>query len=269
MKRIVAFLMAITLVISGISYSAVDSYAEDIQEQQESQTGETEVTEVTEVIEEDITDETSNYGDTTTASTDETESSDETQESVDDGLEPQSMDNANSWRYQNGQNILKNVTRAISPNAWKKVNGSFVNSQGDVIPGAKKKGMDISYAQGRIDWEKVKASDIEYVIIRCGFGNNETSQDDTYWEYNVSECERLGIPYGIYLYSYATNTTMAASEADHVIRLLKGHNPAYPVYLDMEDDSTIKAGNTTLGNIAKIFCDKVSAAGYTPGIYRT
>ena len=80
-----------------------------------------------------------------------------------------------------------------------------------------------------IDWNAVKNSDVEYVIIRCGYGDNYTSQDDKQWLRNVSECERLGIPYGVYIYSYAQTTAQAKSEADHVLRLLKGHNPTYPV----------------------------------------
>lgn len=174
----------------------------------------------------------------------------------------------NSWRYSNGEPLINPMSKeTISPNAWKKVNGRYVNSKGDVIPGAQKKGIDVSEHQGKIDWEKVKADGIEFAIIRCGYGDNFTYQDDKQWSYNVSECERLGIPYGVYIYSYATTIEQASSEAEHMLRLLQGHSPSYPVYLDMEDDSTIKAGNEMLGNIAKTFCDKVSASGYRVGIY--
>ena len=57
------------------------------------------------------------------------------------------------------------------------------------------KGIDVSEFQGKIDWEKVKATGIKYAILRCGYGMDTTSQDDSYFERNIEECERLGIPY--------------------------------------------------------------------------
>ena len=60
---------------------------------------------------------------------------------------------------------------------------------------------------------------------------------------------------------------MAKSEAAHVLRLLRGHTPSYPVYLDMEDSSTAGVGKKMLGSIAKTFCDTISNAGYKTGIY--
>ena len=63
-------------------------------------------------------------------------------------------------------------------------------------------GIDVSKYQGSIDWERVKNSGhASFVIIRVGYGNDEESQDDQYAEYNMSECERLNIPYGVYLYN--------------------------------------------------------------------
>ena len=115
-----------------------------------------------------------------------------------------------------------------------------------------------------IDWEKVKAAGVSFVIIRCGYGNNESNQDDEQWQRNVSECERLGIPYGVYLYSYATDTTMAMSEAQHVLRLIGGHSLTYPVYFDMEDNSTI---GSDYAAIAQTFCDTIQNAGYAVGVY--
>lgn len=174
----------------------------------------------------------------------------------------------NSWRYADGEPLVDQMRRSVvSPNAWKKVNGRYVNSRGEVIPGAVKKGIDVSQWQGKIDWEKVKADGIEFAIIKCGYGDDYADQDDPYWSYNVSECERLGIPYGVYIYSYALNTAQAVSEANHVLRLLQGHTPSYPVYFDMEDKTTLVVGNEMLGNIAKTFCDRISSAGYKVGIY--
>ena len=174
----------------------------------------------------------------------------------------------NSWRFQDGE-LIEQPSKARSGYryTWEKVDGYYRNPNGDIIPGALKKGIDVSYHNGKIDWEKVKADGIDFAIIRCGYGDDDTRQDDSQWSYNVSECERLGIPYGVYIYSYADSVSHAQSEADHVLRLLAGHYPSYPVYYDMEDDSTLGTSASLKGQMAQTFCDKVSAAGYQVGIY--
>ena len=131
------------------------------------------------------------------------------------------------------------------------------------------KGIDVSKYQGNIDWDTV-ANNIDFAIIRCGYGDNQTDQDDEKWNRNVEACERLGIPYGVYIYSYALTDEQALSEAQHVIRLLSGHSPTLPVYLDLEDSGT--TGTLTCASIlrhTKIFCEAIEAAGYIPGVYAT
>lgn len=197
-----------------------------------------------------------------------TEESGETEEQASNEAaeeEPQTR-LANSWRYSNGQPIQSKTARsarAVS-NAWEKVNGRYVNSYGDPIPGAQLKGVDVSEWQGRIDWAKAKADGIEYAIIRVGWHGNNDSHVDDWFEYNVSECERLGIPYGVYLYSYITTTAGATNAANFVLNQLKGHTLSYPVYLDLEDNSTI---NTNHGAIAQTFLNRITSAGYRGGVY--
>lgn len=123
--------------------------------------------------------------------------------------------------------------------------------------------IDVSEHQGVIDWEKVKKSGIKGAIIRCGYGSDDASQDDKQWKRNVSECERLGIPYGVYLYSYAANTEMAKSEAAHVLRLIKGHKLSYPVYYDLEEEAYASAAKAN----AIAFGDIIEKAGYWCGVY--
>ena len=174
----------------------------------------------------------------------------------------------NSWRYSEGN--LKDIPELYSygyEHAWEKVNGKYVNDQGEIIPGAVKKGVDVSEHNGKIDWQKVKNDGIDFAIIRCGYGQDQENQDDDYWEYNVSECERLGIPYGVYLYSYADTLTKASSEARHVLRLLEEHNPAYPIYYDLEDNITYNLSNSMKAQIATTFCNAISNAGYEVGVY--
>ena len=152
-------------------------------------------------------------------------------------------------------------------NAYKKINGVCYNSQGEPVEGAIGKVIDVSENNQDIDWEKVKKSDIDFAILRVGYGNDVSYQDDKKWQYNVSECTRLGIPFGVYIYSYAENTTEAESEADHVLRLIKGYNLAYPVYYDLEDNSQVSLGNATIQKFAETFCNKISNAGYQVGVY--
>ena len=112
---------------------------------------------------------------------------------------------------------------------------------------------------------------VDFAIIRCGFGMNETKQDDSKWKYNSSECERLGIPYGVYLYSYADTVAKAKSEANHVIRLIKGKKLSYPIYYDMEEKTVLNSTNMTrtkAAQIAQAFFSTLEAAGYKNlGIY--
>lgn len=130
------------------------------------------------------------------------------------------------------------------------------------------KGIDVSTYQGDVDWEKVKASGIQFAIIRCGFGSDQTSQDDNKFVRNVSECERVGMPYGVYIYSYANSIDKAKSEAAHVLRLLNGKKPSYPIYYDLEDGNTTgKCSNEYILEMAKTFTSIVEAAGYYVGIY--
>lgn len=184
---------------------------------------------------------------------------------------------ASSWRFQNGYNIAETHSEEINLNTksraafipWSKTENGFVNSKGQAITGAVRKGVDVSDWQGKIDWEKVKADGIDFAIIRCGFGSDEPGQDDSQWIRNVQECERLDIPYGVYLYSYANNNTKARNEAAHTLRLLKDvdADPDYPVYYDLEDKLTRKETPEEIVGYAKIFCSTIEAAGYEAGIY--
>lgn len=145
--------------------------------------------------------------------------------------------------------------------------GIFVDDEGNEIPGATMKGIDVSHHNGSIDWAKVAATDIDYAIIRCGYGDNLTNQDDRYWEANVAGCEKYNIPYGVYIYSYATSVAQAKSEVQHVLRMIKGLTLNFPIYLDMEDPIQAKLPIATLESIASTFLKEIYAAGYECGIY--
>lgn len=122
--------------------------------------------------------------------------------------------------------------------------------------------IDVSEHQGKIDWEKAMYH-IDGAILRCGYGTDCVDQDDKQFRRNADECTRLGIPFGVYLYSYAKTVKAAQYEADHVLRLIKDYKLSYPVYLDLEE------GNTAEGAVerANVFGDIIEQAGYWCGIY--
>ena len=113
-----------------------------------------------------------------------------------------------------------------------------------------------------MNWEALKPN-IDGAIIRCGYGDDLTNQDDKQWARNVKECERLGIPYGVYLYSYAINMSHAQSEVKHALRLLKGHKPSFPVYFDTENQGC----ESMSYRASDYFCEQIEKAGYKAGIY--
>ncbi len=129
------------------------------------------------------------------------------------------------------------------------------------------KGIDISEHQGVINFNQVK-SQIDFAMIRVGYGDNIESQDDKYFKRNADECTRLGIPFGVYLYSYATKVQEAESEAEHTLRLIKGYKLDYPVFYDLEDAGTVgKESEETIGDIAETFCSIIRANNYFVGVY--
>ena len=135
-----------------------------------------------------------------------------------------------------------------------------------------KKGVDISSNNGSVDIAKIKCAGYDFVMIRCGFGENITSQDDNRWEENVRKCEAAGMPWGAYFYSYACSESSAKSELEHALRLLKGKKPTLPVAFDMEDADGYKArhggwNKTNVDRACRIFLEGIAKAGYYPMLY--
>lgn len=122
---------------------------------------------------------------------------------------------------------------------WGTYNNSkaFFDYQNNLFVQQAKGVIDVSGWQGDIDWAKAKADGVEGAIIRLGYG--EGNNADKKAQRNISECKRLGIPFGIYWYSYADTPALAKEEGADVVAKLKqfGVNPsdlAYPVYYDLE-----------------------------------
>ena len=125
-------------------------------------------------------------------------------------------------------------------------------------------GIDISEFNGDVNIAAMKGK-VDFIIIRCGYGEDYSYQDDVRYREYVGKCRAAGIPFGVYLYSYARNTTMAKSEARHTLRLLRGLTPLYGVWYDVEDRTL--PGNSQLTENCLAFYNELKNAGYYCGLY--
>ena len=171
----------------------------------------------------------------------------------------------NGWYEENGKKYYYVNDKAYT--GWNMIAGRkyYFDKTGAL---KSKIGIDVSKYQGKIDWQKVKNDGIEYAIIRVGYGDDLKEQDDPTAVYNMQECERLGIPYGVYIYSYALTESQIDSEVSHVMRMIKGFNPKLGIFFDMEDKSLIN--NLTkdeLNAFAYRFLNQIKNKGYIPWLY--
>lgn len=136
------------------------------------------------------------------------------------------------------------------------------------------KGVDVSKYQGNIDWKQVKASGIEFAIIRVGYrgyGTGVLVEDSTFRQ-NIKGATAAGLKVGLYFYSQAINETEAVEEASMVISLCQGYNISYPIYFDTEKvaGDTGRADNISRAQRtanAVAFCETIRNSGYKAGVY--
>ena len=128
-------------------------------------------------------------------------------------------------------------------------------------------GIDVSEHNGTIDWNIVK-NNINFAILRLGWiGNKNNHTLDKQFERNYSECKRLGIPVGVYVYCYCNSEETVKTGANWAIEKLQGKNLDLPVYLDMEDNTIAGCGKDKLTNICIAFNTIIEANGLWAGIY--
>lgn len=127
-----------------------------------------------------------------------------------------------------------------------------------------KRGIDISHHQGNIDFDKLKGN-IDFAMVRTSYG---AFYEDKKYKQNIAGLERIGVPYGLYHFSYATSIDSAKKEAEGFIKIIKNYNPTYPVVIDIESSSrTSDVRSDTLVDIADTICKKIEDAGYYVMIY--
>lgn len=127
-------------------------------------------------------------------------------------------------------------------------------------------GIDVSGHQGNIDWRKVKASGIQFAMLRAGYGANTV---DSEFERNARGCMEEGIPFGVYWFSYAYTPEMARREAEKCISVIREYKVQYPVCYDFEYDSVryaqqngVRVTRTLATRLVEAFCGRVEELGY-------
>lgn len=132
------------------------------------------------------------------------------------------------------------------------------------------KGIDVSYAQGAINWRKVRLAGINFAIIRASRGyisEQKPMMQDVTFEYNITEATAAGIDVGVYHYLYATTVEEARKEAKFFIETIKPYKITYPVILDVEEQYQADLGKEKITAICKAFLEEIEAAGYYAMIY--
>lgn len=162
---------------------------------------------------------------------------------------------------------------------WGTYNGTsaFFDGANNLFAQQAKGVIDVSEWQGDIDWAAAKADGVQGAIIRIGFGAG--NRIDAKAQRNINECKRLGIPFGVYLYSYTEVADSGDWEGDDTVTKLRqlGVSPddlTYPVFYDLEDWTGSWTGhraptdpNVWNGAVNKWYA-KLQAAGYNNlGVY--
>ena len=135
-------------------------------------------------------------------------------------------------------------------------------------------GVDVSYYQGDIDWEKVAGQGIEFAFIRAGYRGYEqgTLNVDDKFKENLSGALKAGIDTGVYFFSQAISEEEAVEEAEFVLDMIEGFNITMPIVYDPEtiQDAKARTDEVTKEQFtanAAAFCERIKEAGYEPMIY--
>ena len=126
------------------------------------------------------------------------------------------------------------------------------------------KGIDISRAQENFDFEAAKKAGVKFIIIRAGIRTDK----DSYFDKNLAACRKYGIPYGFYWYFEATDGKTFEKELNACVSVVKGQNPTYPCFFDMEEQKQIEMLTTKQRtDMAVTFCNTMKEIGIPYGIY--
>ena len=176
-----------------------------------------------------------------------------------------------------GETHQMKVNPNVAPNVYDKK--AFVHNGSGMSYGGEdynyRLGLDVSHYQGEIDWEKVKASGIEFVFIRLGYrgyGEEGVLKEDTNFEKNIQGARSAGLDVGVYFFAQAVNEKEAIEEAQFVLDSLLEYNLQMPVVYDPEsilheEARTDHVTGEQFTKNTKAFCETIEEAGYDAMIY--
>lgn len=128
-------------------------------------------------------------------------------------------------------------------------------------------GIDVSHHNGTIDWNTVK-SQIDFAILKLGnIGDGNKFWVDSSFERNYEQCKNLGIPIGVYVYSYTNEIENIDDCARATLEYLNGRKLELPIYIDMEDKEIAPEGKTKLTNLVITYNTIIEQGGYWAGVY--
>jgi len=133
----------------------------------------------------------------------------------------------------------------------------------------KLKGIDVSRYQGNIDWEKVKAAGIKFAMLKTVSTNKSFGgiYIDPYFERNYAECKRLGIPVGVYYYTYAQNKATADKELAMFKKAIEGKTFEYPLVIDVEDNLLKPISKAALTDLVEYAVETIESWGCYAMVY--
>ncbi len=154
-----------------------------------------------------------------------------------------------------------------------KQTGTAVKAEEIPAKDKRSNGIDVSKWQGKIDWQQVKRSGVEFAFIRIGYrGENGVIQKDENADYNLQQAEKAGILTGVYFFSTAVSEKEAIEEANFTLKAIEGYSVSYPVVYDCEGYISsssrmyaLTAEKRTANAVA--FLKTVGSAGYDPMFY--
>ena len=128
------------------------------------------------------------------------------------------------------------------------------------------KGIDVSYHNGEIDFQKIK-SQVDFVIMRSGYGNKTIDSKEIKFDIYYEDAKKNNIPVGTYWYCYALTPEEALVEAQTFLNKVKGKKFEFPVYYDVEEPSVLETGEENIKALITTFCEEIEKNGYYCGVY--
>ena len=177
------------------------------------------------------------------------------------------------WQTIDGQKCYfdKNHNKVTGKQIIGGVEYDFGN-EGSMSSGSGSLGIDVSKYQPSINWAAVKASGVDYAIIRCGYRGSSTGVliEDPYFKSHIKGAKAAGLKVGVYFFTTALTEAEAVEEASMCAYLCNGYGLDFPIFMDCESSprpgyNGMSAGQRTA--VIKAFCNTIRSAGYTPGVY--